>query len=126
MPFHAWKPKPSSMVSSKSLSTELEEISVIRLTSSIVWEELDSTKDEVFYRLAVSGKVSTTDVLGRKGLSLETISELCVLCGKEMETIDHLFLHCEFAFSLWCYFLKRRVFRGACLVRWQGCLRLKN
>lgn len=81
----------------------------------------------------MSGKVSTADVLRRRGLSLGTIFKLCVLCNKDMETIDHLFLHYEFAFSLWCRFLKmsgilqclpgslERLFEAWRLVFFLGC-----
>ena len=36
----------------------------------------------------------------------------CVVCGKGMETVDHLFIHCEFSHTLWCRFLLR------CSVLW--------
>lgn len=30
------------------------------------------------------------------------------LCGMERETMDHLFLRCEFDFSLWCHFFHKK------------------
>ncbi|PON41695.1 hypothetical protein PanWU01x14_287580 [Parasponia andersonii] len=30
----------------------------------------------------------------------------CVLCKKDVESLNHLFLHCEFSLSLWCKILK--------------------
>lgn len=59
---------------------------------------------EAFCWLAVSGKVSTAENLRRRGLFLENISDLYVLCGKERETNDHISVHCEFAYFLWCSF----------------------
>lgn len=38
-------------------------------------------------------------------MSSEAISDMCLLCGKEMKTVDHLFLLCDFAHFLWCRFL---------------------
>ena len=35
------------------------------------------------------------------------ILDICVLCGKVNETIDHLFVHCKFSNSLWCRFIAR-------------------
>lgn len=37
----------------------------------------------------------------------EAISDLFVFCKKERETIDHLFLHCEFSHFLCCRMLDR-------------------
>eukprot|EP00268_Persea_americana_P000277 TRINITY_DN10107_c0_g1_i2.p1 TRINITY_DN10107_c0_g1~~TRINITY_DN10107_c0_g1_i2.p1 ORF type:complete len:112 (-),score=12.99 TRINITY_DN10107_c0_g1_i2:315-650(-) len=47
------------------------------------------------------------DNLRRRELGLKAISDLCVLCGKEMESIDHLFIHCKFSHSLRCSLLRR-------------------
>lgn len=33
------------------------------------------------------------DNLRRRGLSSEAISDLCLMCGEERETMDHLFVH---------------------------------
>lgn len=36
------------------------------------------------------------------------ISDWCLLCGRERETVDHLFLlHCTFSSYLWCFFLRK-------------------
>lgn len=37
---------------------------------------------------------------------LEEFSDVCVLCGREKEDIDHLFVYCPFVHFLWCRFLK--------------------
>lgn len=67
---------------------------------------------EAFAWLAILGKVSTMDNLRRRGLASGAISNLCVLGRKEMETVDHLFIHCQFSHTLWCSFLLR------CVVLW--------
>lgn len=38
------------------------------------------------------------DNLRRKGISSKAIPDICLLCGKERETVDFLFLHCELCF----------------------------
>lgn len=55
------------------------------------------------FLLVMSSKVSRKDNLQRRGLSLEESSGLCVICDKEREDINPLFLHC--ALFLWCRFL---------------------
>lgn len=44
---------------------------------------------QAFCWLTVSRRVSTANLLKRRGLTSESISDLCSLCGKERETIDH-------------------------------------
>lgn len=52
---------------------------------------------EAFCWLIFSGKVSMNEMLKRRGFLFESISELCLIYGKEGETIDHLFLHHEYS-----------------------------
>ena len=49
----------------------------------------------------------TVDNLRRGIVFIEALSDICVLCGKERETINHLFLHCEFSSFLWCHVICR-------------------
>lgn len=62
---------------------------------------------KAFYWLAITGKVSTTENPRIRGLLLDYISNLCVLCGKKGEIIDDLFVNCEFGYFIWCSFLCR-------------------
>lgn len=75
----------------------------VRSPCATVWTGLVPPRVEAFCWLAV-GKISTTDVL-RRGLTSDIISDTCRLCGREMESIDHLFIHCGVASSIWRYFL---------------------
>ena len=59
-----------------------------------------------FVGVAMLGKVSTTNNLRKRGLTSKAISNLYVMCGKERDSIDHLFTYCEFSHSL-CSFLMR-------------------
>lgn len=79
---------------------------------SLVWVGLAPPRVEVFCWLVVSGKVVIANVLRRRGISLEEILDMCPLCGKDREVIDHLFLYCEFSYHVWCRFLAN------CVVSW--------
>ena len=35
------------------------------------------------------------------------ISDVCLLCGSCKESIDYFFLHCEFAYAIWCQLLAK-------------------
>lgn len=39
---------------------------------------------------------------------LEALRDLCPPCGSVGKTVDHLFLHCEFPYSMWHHFLAKR------------------
>lgn len=56
------------------------------------------------YSKAVSGKIFTADNL-KRGMLMDTISDLCSSCGEGRELIDHLFVHCVVP-SLWCCFFQ--------------------
>lgn len=56
--------------------------------------------------MAVAAKILTTVNLRRRGLALEIKYDTFCLCGRERESIDHLYVHWEFASSLWRHFLK--------------------
>ena len=100
-----WMLSPSGAFSYKSFSKELEGSRSIKASSSLAWLGLAPPKVETFMWMALFGKASTTDNLRRRGLDSAAVSNLCVLCGKDNETIDHLFVHCKFSYSLWCRLL---------------------
>lgn len=52
-------------------------------------------KDGGFLLASLLGKVLIADNLRRKGLLLEDISDMCMICWRFRESIDHLFLHRE-------------------------------
>ena len=52
--------------------------------------------------LLVLGKLNVHSVLQKRRLYHMLSLGWCVLCRKENESINHLFLHCMFPFSLWC------------------------
>ena len=57
-------------------------------------------KHKVFFWLLLKDRLSTRDLLGRKGMVLQ--SHDCVLCHQNSsETLGHLFLTCPFATQFW-------------------------
>lgn len=73
----------------------MEELLIVNTTSALVLLSFDDLRVEALCWLVVSGKVSMANNL-RRGLS----------------SVDHLFLHYEFSYALWCYYLVK------CSVLW--------
>lgn len=48
---------------------------------------------EAFCWLAVAVKVSTVDNLRRRGMTSINLFDICLKCGKEKESVNHLFLY---------------------------------
>lgn len=95
--FYIWKPSPSSIFSTKSFSRGFKEEPNIKHFSSLVRVSLAPPRVEAFWLLAVSRKVYIVDFIRRRGILLESSSNLCQLCGLDREAIDRLFLHCDFS-----------------------------
>ena len=57
-------------------------------------------KHKVFFWLLLKDRLSTRDLLRRKGMELQ--SNECVLCTQHIdETLEHLFLLCPMAIQFW-------------------------
>ena len=78
----------------------------VNLHAKIIWKLNIPVKVKVFSWLLVLGKVSVHTNLQKRRPYQSLSPGWCVLCKKNDESIDHLFLHCEFSFRLWCKFLK--------------------
>ena len=78
----------------------------VNLQAKIIWKLTIPIKVKVFIWLLALGKVSVHTTLQKRRPYQSPSSGWCVLCKKDNESIDHLFLHCEFSFRLWCKFLK--------------------
>lgn len=74
----------------------------------IVWTNLTPLKVRCFAWRVMLGRIPVQTLLHDRGLS--TSSQICVLCHKENESVNHLFLHCSFAREVqswlfnWCGF----------------------
>ncbi|CAN1796077.1 hypothetical protein LINPERHAP1_LOCUS20803 [Linum perenne] len=54
-------------------------------------------------------KVATSDNLQKKGFSL---ANRCVLCNSNTESVDHLFINCEFSYKVWTLLSSKLSFHG--------------
>ena len=66
-----------------------------------IWKSSVSHRIKVFAWLAFRGKLNTCDRVQRKNTQMMLSPNMCVLCKKDAETADHLFIHCMSARFLW-------------------------
>eukprot|EP00268_Persea_americana_P062605 TRINITY_DN8040_c1_g2_i6.p1 TRINITY_DN8040_c1_g2~~TRINITY_DN8040_c1_g2_i6.p1 ORF type:complete len:254 (+),score=31.35 TRINITY_DN8040_c1_g2_i6:132-893(+) len=103
---HIWKPCSSGSISVGTFYGVSSVVLGSHSHLSQVWCGLAPPRVDVFLWLAVVGKISTVDNLRKRRITSEAIADTCVLCGKEEESITHLFLHCESASCNWQSFFK--------------------
>ncbi|CAN0845480.1 Putative ribonuclease H protein At1g65750, partial [Linum grandiflorum] len=65
----------------------------------IVWFAPIPSKIQCFCWQVFLKKIATIDNFQRRGFHLEN---KCVLCGKAVETVDHIFIVCSFSYKVWC------------------------
>ncbi|KAK2655689.1 hypothetical protein Ddye_008741 [Dipteronia dyeriana] len=85
-----------------------------------VWLSFSQPKDEIFVWHLLQGSVMVNKVLKNMGL-FRDMSEKCLMCSEEKETVDHLFLHSSCSWNLWLDCLKWwgiNFFPSASLLYW--------
>lgn len=70
-----------------------------------LWKNLGPPKVEIFAWMAVKEKALTRSILLSKNLISDIQLALCPLCSTNLETHQHLFLHCHFSWSVWSIIL---------------------
>ncbi|XP_020982428.1 uncharacterized protein LOC110273583 [Arachis duranensis] len=65
-----------------------------------IWKGLVPPKVELFTWFILIGRVNTKERLRRFGI-IEGNDNLCVLCKKEVETVQHLFVTYEYSWQVW-------------------------
>lgn len=109
-----WCPQKSGEFSVKSFSMELAksyhngQIDIIKG----MWRSLVPHRIEIFTRLALLGKINTKAKLASLGI-IPADQAACILCDKEVEFVDHLFLHCIRARQIWHWWLEIWELKGA-------------
>ena len=71
-----------------------------------IWKLSILVKVKVFIWLLALDKLNVQSNLQRRGTYHALSLGWCILCKKDNESIDYLFLHCDFAFTLWSNILK--------------------
>ena len=65
-----------------------------------LWKSCCQLKHKIFFWLLLKDRLSTRGLLKRRNMFLEDYN--CAICGEEIEeTLEHLFLHCNFASQCW-------------------------
>ncbi|XP_016199557.1 uncharacterized protein LOC107640560 [Arachis ipaensis] len=88
-------------IQAETLSTEITSYS---FTSSI-WKGFVPPRIELFGWFVLVGRVNTKERLTKIGVNILGDS-MCVLCTKELESVEHLFLKCEVTWQVWCKWLR--------------------
>ncbi|CAN0862946.1 Putative ribonuclease H protein At1g65750 [Linum grandiflorum] len=71
---------------------------VVNFPSVTIWSACAPSKVQCFCWLVFFKKIATIDNLQRRGMQLVN---RCCLCGGDLETVDHLLLHCSFSSAVW-------------------------
>ncbi|XP_039053775.1 uncharacterized protein LOC120195910 [Hibiscus syriacus] len=70
-----------------------------------IWSGFAPPRVELFVWQLVQHRVPVKEELAKRGVA-EIVDQRCVLCGREVESVSHLFLHCRVVWGLWSFFLK--------------------
>jgi len=68
---------------------------------SHVWESPAPSKVVAFSWKFLLNRIPTRVNLELRNALPPEVSSLCVLCGDEAETVNHLFLHCSISSRVW-------------------------
>ncbi|KAE8734648.1 hypothetical protein F3Y22_tig00000738pilonHSYRG00149 [Hibiscus syriacus] len=70
-----------------------------------IWAGIAPPRVETFVWQVAHQRVAVKEELLKRGV-VGIDDPLCSLCGREMESVTHLFLHCEVVWGLWARLLK--------------------
>ncbi|CAN1255260.1 hypothetical protein LINPERPRIM_LOCUS8923 [Linum perenne] len=65
--------------------------------SRVIWQKRVPSKIQCFMWMVWHGRIASIDNQ-RRGMVL---TNWCVLCERDLESVDHLFVHCSFASTVW-------------------------
>nr|XP_025670460.1 uncharacterized protein LOC112770292 [Arachis hypogaea] len=89
------------VIQTETLSDEITSYSF----TSALWKGLVPPRIEMFGWFVLVGQINTKDILTRLGVDIHS-DNICVLCHKGVETVEHLFFRCEVTWQVWCYWLR--------------------
>ncbi|XP_071741083.1 uncharacterized protein [Rutidosis leptorrhynchoides] len=67
----------------------------------VVWGNNVPSKVMLFHWLAIRNSIPVYEILISRHILPASHSNLCIWCLEEVETVNHLLLHCKWAFKLW-------------------------
>ncbi|CAN1748514.1 Putative ribonuclease H protein At1g65750, partial [Linum perenne] len=96
----SWTPSPDGRFTVSSLRGLLvaEFTGIIGFPADTIWQSLVPSKIACHAWKVYHKKMATIDNLQQKGFAL---ANRCVLCGNNLESVDHLFLSCAFTSEVW-------------------------
>ncbi|RVW33074.1 putative ribonuclease H protein [Vitis vinifera] len=106
----SWSLSPSGLFTVKSFFLALSQYSESPpiFPTKFVWNAQVPFKVKSFVWLVAHKKVNTNDLLQLRRPYKALSPDICKLCMKHGETVDHLFLHCSLTIGLW-----HRLFQSA-------------
>ena len=93
-----WKEAKNGSFSVKSSFDLLEGRRQQSVPIKMLWNPIIPTKVGFFAWEVWWGKILTMDQLKKRGFSL---ASKCALCGKDEESLEHLFIHCPKVWCMW-------------------------
>ena len=90
----------------KAFISALEGTQLFTAPTTLAWLGLAPWVEE-FCWLAIAGKISMVDRLRRRGVTSANFSDICVMCQKKEELVNHLLLHCAVVANIWRHFIAR-------------------
>lgn len=104
---YIWAPTKIGHFSVKSFTTELTKSQSPNSHDTFInpWRGLVPPRVELFVWLACLGKLNTKAKLAHLNI-IHASQDICPLCNDQSETSNHLFIHCQFSWQIWCWWLK--------------------
>ncbi|XP_026377838.1 uncharacterized protein LOC113272162 [Papaver somniferum] len=95
-----WRLNITGVFTVKYLYTKLvSEFGVDNFPYHFIWKSAVPPKINILIWSLIHGKLNTIDVLLHKGMNMYNS---CALCEIGVESRDHLFIHCNIAYKIWC------------------------
>ncbi|KAK3211873.1 hypothetical protein Dsin_016579 [Dipteronia sinensis] len=97
----SWSFSPNGAFSVSSFRKCVEGTPVVNhCNSMLVWNGFCPPKVEVFVWNLMKGRTLVKDVMRRFGMDV-SLNPSCTFCNQYYETIDHVFLQCNWSWNLW-------------------------
>jgi hypothetical protein len=108
-----WIPSPAACFSVKTAYADLLNRLILPLLDDIkllslgrMWKNNVPSKVSIFGWRLLLEKLPTRESLFSKGVITNVLDSCCVFCCNQVESIDHVFLHCQVSNSIWLLIFK--------------------